>query len=93
MWMSDKGAIAVHVDDLIMTSVSDEIIADLKVFMKDRYRETMSADGPVLNYLGMVFDLSTSGQVKITMQGYVEDTIAYTGIVGHAKSPATDGLF
>ena len=27
------------------------------------------------------------------MQGYVEDTIAYSGIVGHSRSPATSGLF
>ena len=80
-------------DDLIITSVSDEMIADLKMFMKDRYGEITSADGPILNYLGMVFDLSTSGEVKMTMQGYVEDTIAYTGIMGHARSPASDGLF
>ena len=41
----------------------------------------------------MVFDMSTPGQAKMIMQGYVEDTIAYAGVVGHANSPATDGLF
>ena len=28
----------------------------------------------------------------MSMQGYVEDTIAYAGVIGHARSPATDGL-
>lgn len=85
--------VAVHVDDLIITSESEEMIMDLKGFMKKRYGEITSADGPVLNYLGMVFDLSVRGQVKMTMQGYVEDVIAYSGIVGHSRSPATSGLF
>ena len=82
--------VAVHVDDLIITSESDEMISDLKGYMKNRYGEITSADGPVLNYLGMVFDLSIRGQVKMTMQGYVEDTIAYSGIVGHSKSAPVD---
>lgn len=53
--------VAVHVDDLIVTSENDVMITDLKVFLKKRYGEITSADGPVLNYLGMVFDLSTPG--------------------------------
>ena len=77
--------VAVHVDDLIVTSRNDVMITELKVFLKKRYGEITSADGPVLNYLGMVFDLSTLGQVKMTMQGYVEDTIAYARVAGHTK--------
>ena len=56
--------------DLVVKSASDVMITDLKVFLKEKYVETTLADGP----LGMVFDLSTSGQVKMTMKGYVEDT-------------------
>ena len=85
--------VSVHVDDLIVTCVNDAVIIDLKVFLKKRYGEMTSADGSVLNYLGMMFDMSTPGQAKMTMQGYEEDTIAYAGVVGHANSPATDGLF
>lgn len=29
----------------------------------------------------------------MTMKGYVDDTITYAGVQGHAASPATDGLF
>ena len=85
--------IAVHVDDLVITSVDADMIKELKAFLKNRYGEITYTDGHVLNYLGMVFDLSVVGQVKMTMKGYVDDTITYAGVQGHAASPATDGLF
>ena len=61
--------------------------------LRRRYGIITRADGPVVNYLGMVFDLTVPGEVRMTMRGYVEDTIAYAGVPGTAKSPATDGLF
>ena len=85
--------VAVHVDDLIITSTDLGLINELRSFLKNRYGEITYKDGLVLNYLGMVFDLSVVGQVKMTMKGYVEDTIAYAGVHGYAASPATEGLF
>ena len=85
--------VAVHVDDLIITSMDADMIKKLKAFLKNRYGEITYTDGLVLNYLGMVFDLSVVGQVKMTMKGYIDDTITYAGVQGHAASPATDGLF
>ena len=41
----------------------------------------------------MVFDLTGDGEVRMTMRGYIEDTISYAGVTGTAKSPATNGLF
>lgn len=85
---------AVHVDDLIIKSVDRGMIMDLKAFLKNRYGEITSSDRPVLNYLGMVFDLLVVGEARMTMKGYVEDVITYAGITGtNARSPATDGLF
>ena len=47
----------------------------------------------MINYLGMVFDLTKPGEVRMNMHGYTNDTIIYAGIPGKARSPATDGLF
>ena len=85
--------IAVHVDDLIITSVDQQMIEDICGKLKGRYGVMTRHDGPVLNYLGMVFDLTKTGEVSMTMKGYTLDTILYAGISGRARSPATDGLF
>ena len=85
--------VAVHVDDLIITSVSMDMINELCGGLKTKYGEITRNNGPVHNYLGMVFDLSVPGEVRMTMKGYTNDTIQYAGIPGKARSPATDGLF
>ena len=85
--------IAIHVDDLIITSTDPKMIEDICAHVKSRYGSITRCDGPTLNYLGMVFDLSIAGEVRMTMKGYIEETIAMAGIPGKARSPATDGLF
>ena len=91
--MGVQCTVAVHVDDLIITSTDKGMIDELRSFLKNRYGEITYNDGLVLNYLGMVFDLSVVGQVKMTMKGYVEEVIAFAGVHGYAASPATEGLF
>ena len=85
--------VAVHVDDLVISSIDKDMIWTLCDNLREKYGVITRADGSIVNYLGMVFDLSTSGEVRMTMRGYVEDTIAYAGVTGTAKSPATNGLF
>ena len=85
--------VAVHVDDLIITSVDMRMIDVLCGGLKSKYGEISRNDGPVLNYLGMVFDLSHQGEVRMNMKGYTNDILLYAGIPGRARSPATGGLF
>ena len=84
---------AVHVDDLIITSVDREMIDGLCLGLKNRYGEITRNDGSALNYLGMVFNLSNNGEVRNSVKGYTDDTILHANIPGKARSPATDGLF
>ena len=84
---------AVHVDDLIITSEDQRMIDGLCDGLKERYGDISRHDGPVLNYLGMVFDLSVKGEARMSMEGYTDDTITCAGVVGRARSPATNGLF
>ena len=84
---------AVHVDDLIITSTDQNMIDELCRGLKGRYGEITRHDGPILNYLGMVFDLSHCGEVRMHMKGYTMDTIQYAGVHGRARTPATNGLF
>lgn len=41
----------------------------------------------------MVLDLSTSGEAKVTMTGFVDDMLRECAITGRARTPATEGLF
>jgi hypothetical protein len=79
----------VHVDDLFISSRSPSMIEHLCGGLKTRYGE----DGPVVGYLGMTFDLSSPGEARLTMHGYIQEVLKSSGVIGTAKTPATDGLF
>jgi hypothetical protein len=83
----------VHVDDLFISSTSAEMIESLAEGLKMRYGKISRTNGCILNYLGMVFDLSESGKARVTMKGYVEELLASTWVTGGARTPATEGLF
>ena len=85
--------IAIHVDDLLITSACPLMIEELVAGLTKRYGEITRKNGPVMNYLGMVFDLTTPGEVKVTMTGFVNEMLKECGITGSARTPATEGLF
>ena len=85
--------IALHVDDLFITSESPEMIEALCAGLTSKYGDVTRADGPIVNYPGMIFDLSHSGEARVSMKGYIEDLLSGSGTSGVARSPATDGLF
>ena len=85
--------IAVHVDDLMVTSKNDSMIESVASGLKRRYGDITRKDGPVVNYLGMVFDLTTTGVARVSMTGYVDDMLKESEAKGGARTPATEGLF
>ena len=85
--------VAFHVDDLLITSQNRGMIESLCTGLRIKYGTVSRTDGPVVNYLGMVFDLSHAGEARVSMKGYVEDLLTGSGISGVARSPATEGLF
>ena len=85
--------VAVHVDDLLVTSACALMIEDLAEGLTKRYGEITRKDGPIVNYLGMVFNLATTGKAKVSMTGFVDEMLKECGVTGKARSPATDGLF
>jgi Reverse transcriptase (RNA-dependent DNA polymerase) len=85
--------VTVHVDDLLITSVDEDMITDLSEGLRRRYGEITKTSGTVLNYLGMVLDFSHPGEVRVSMKGFVEDMLLSSGITGRARTPATEGLF
>lgn len=83
----------VHVDDLLITSVSKLMLSELTDGLRLRYGEISLNHGPLLNYLGMQVDFSHAGEARVTMRGYVEEVLNTSGVQGVARTPATDGLF
>ena len=83
----------IHVDDLFISSANPHMVDELCDGLKKRYGEITKCSGPVLNYIGMVFDLTTKGEAKVTMKGYVEDLLMCSETPGGARSPGTENLF
>ena len=83
----------VHVDDLLITSKSKEMISELTEGLQARYGEITLAHGPLINYLGMAFDFSCAGETRVSMAGYVDKMLESSGVLSIAETPATDGLF
>jgi hypothetical protein len=75
----DQCTIILHVDDLMVTSkqqaVVDKVVADIVAV----YKEVTVNRGAVHSYLGMTFDFTVPGQVKVSQEGYVQDLIKASG--------------
>jgi hypothetical protein len=69
------------------------MIKELTDGLQSRYGEISLEHGPKLNYLGMVVDMSHGREARITMGGYVDEILMSSGVTGHARTPATEGLF
>ena len=61
--------VAFHVDDLLITSQNRGMIESLCTGLRIKYGTVSRTDGPVVNYLGMVFDLSHAGEARVSMKG------------------------
>ena len=89
----DQCTVAVYVDDLFVTCRCESAIKELEDFLRGKFEEITVKEGPVLSYLGMTWDFSTQGEVKVTMEGYTADLLKDSGVTGFSATPATDNLF
>jgi hypothetical protein len=85
--------VAVHVDDLMCTSVSQTGIDGVKEALLAKYPEITVREGKVLDYVGMTFDFREDGQVRITMDNCVNEILGHCGEVSPRATPATSCLF
>jgi hypothetical protein len=83
----------IHVDDLMITCVSQTHIDTLLSLLKKRYLDIKIHTGTLLGYLGLVFDFSSEGSVRITAPGFVANLISECRETGCYVSPATEHLF
>lgn len=85
--------IALHVDDLMVTCIDQEELMKFKLYLDSVYPETKMHEGKTLDYLGMTFDFTALGEVKITMQNCVDDILSGCGVTKKRKTPAASTLF
>lgn len=89
-----------HVDDLKESHLDEAVVTDVINSINKRYGEIMPISisrGKVHDYLGMVFDYSTPGEVMIHMYQYISELIAsapevYKTGIGSA-TPAPTNLY
>ena len=68
--------IVLHVDDMFVTSMKQAHIQALNKQLKAAYGDTTFAEGDMLDYLGMTFDLTVAGEVSITMDHAVSEILS-----------------
>jgi hypothetical protein len=90
---SNQSTIVVYVDDLFISTQQDSQFTELMTMLVEKFKEVTLKEGKTIPYLGMVWDFSNSGEVKVTMDGYVSDVLETSNIQGLARTPAGEQLF
>ena len=87
--------ITLHVDDLLLSSVSQKNEDTVINFMQSKFEKITVHTGKVLKYLGMLFDFTKDGEVTVSMDHYIEDVLAQWNneVKGVSMTPATGVLF
>ena len=86
-------SIVLHVDDLMVTSESQTDLDDFGLYLKSVYPETRTNSGDILDYVGMTFDFTITGQVCITMLKCVDDILSGCGVETTKVTPGASVLF
>ena len=94
-----------HIDDLKVSHIDGGVVTRMAAWLKKTY-ERLFKDGSgamklkrgmIHEYLGMILDYSTPGEVKITMYNYICDIVTdfqkYDPSNKNAHKPAANHLF
>ena len=77
----------------MVTSESQDDLDTFGLFLKSVYPETRTTSGSRLNYIGMTFDFSTAGEVRVTMDKCVDDILSGCGVTTTKVTPGASVLF
>ena len=86
-------SVYVHVDDLMVTSKNEDLIKDLHRVLQNKYGTMQLNLGKVHSFLGMTFDFTEDGKVKIKMDKFIKELLEKAKIHGNANTPAGENLF
>jgi histone deacetylase 1/2 len=85
--------VVLHVDDLKSTCKDDKANQQLINALRTKYKDINVQEGLIHPYLGMTFDYSVEGKVRVTQDGYVSELVASEDIKSAVKTPANEDLF
>jgi Reverse transcriptase (RNA-dependent DNA polymerase) len=87
--------VVLYVDDMMVTCEDSLELDRFGACLRARYGKDQITEhrGTVLDFLGMTFDFTVLGKVKVTMKHLVDEIIAGCGVVQERKTPATEDLF
>ncbi len=80
--------IVLHVDDLFVTCEESEELHDLDRYLKSNYNKTKSRTSKVIDFVGMTFDFTQTGSVKVTMDNCTDDILKDCGVTEAKATPA-----
>ena len=92
---NDTSLVMTHVDDLHIISDTPQLADEIQKHLEGVYGAVNVQDGLEHNYLGMHFSYCENGSVKITMDGYISETLKEYGITEKdiSRYPANQELF
>jgi len=93
MYKDKQCTACVHVDDIKITCADPMGVEDTVEGLTNRYNTITVKRGLIHSYLGMTFDYTIPGKVRITMSKYVTDILAKYQVTGSAATPASSNLF
>jgi len=88
-----QSIIVIHVDDLLVTTKSEEHIDRIEKELNSFYGGVEIHRGRTMEYLGIVFDNSNEEYLEISMDKYMEDLVKDSEVTGVVSTPATEDFF
>ena len=68
--------IVVYVDDLKMTCVDKDAVLTMAQILLKVYGQFKTTQGPIVSYLGLTWDYSETGYVKVSQAGMIQEIVA-----------------
>ena len=85
--------IVVYVDDFFVASTNIALADEVDLVLREKFKDITVKSGNNHSYLGMNWDFSIPGEVKVTMEGYINDLLEHTKTLGTSATPAANNLF
>ena len=85
--------IGIHVDDLIITCKDKKVLDSVIEKIREKFKSINVKHGPIVPYLGMMFDFTEKKKVKVTMNKFTKEILESMEVKGTAATPASEDLF
>lgn len=85
--------VGIYVDDMMVTCKERKAIDRLLEYLVKCFKTVTIHEGVNHSFLGMFFDFSKNGRVRVSMESFVDDILHCCGVTATAVTPANANLF